>query len=192
MCAKTAPRRALFDAHAELAGNGHFESGTDSWWNPVHQLRRLKYDLDDNVIAVELSATPFSLAPRLKEENLDHLTTYDYFARIGVPAAKSRVYVDPIALDAVTAARLSVPEGQAVIRLRRLTWLRSHCPDPARRHAYPSPRRTSGRRPCAEYTPAVMSASRCVRNTGRVPVSGLMRARSSGSRDEPGSCPPDL
>ncbi len=90
---------------------------------PVHQLRRLKYDLDDKVIAVELSAIPFSLAPRLQEEDLDHLTTHDYFARMGIPAAKSRIYIDPIALDAVTAARLRVPEGHAVLRLRRLTWL---------------------------------------------------------------------
>ncbi|MFD0547579.1 UTRA domain-containing protein [Streptomyces mexicanus] len=51
------------------------------------------------------------------------MTTHDYFARLGVPAAKSRVYIDPIALDAQTATRLGVPEGQAVIRLRRLTWL---------------------------------------------------------------------
>ncbi|NLU73180.1 GntR family transcriptional regulator [Streptomyces sp. HNM0575] len=90
---------------------------------PVHQLRRLKYDVDDNVIAVELSVIPFSLAPRLQEEDLDHLTTHDYFAHLGIPAVKSRIYIDPIALDAATAARLRVPEGQAVIRLRRLTWL---------------------------------------------------------------------
>ncbi|MFD0547580.1 GntR family transcriptional regulator [Streptomyces mexicanus] len=30
---------------------------------PVHRLRRLKYDLDGSVIAVELSAIPFALAP---------------------------------------------------------------------------------------------------------------------------------
>ncbi|MEU3936525.1 GntR family transcriptional regulator [Streptomyces sp. NPDC029044] len=91
---------------------------------PVHQLRRLKFDVDDNVIAVELSVIPFALAPRLQEEeDLGHFTTHDYFARIGVQAVKSRIYIDPMALDAVTAAQLRVPEGQAVIRLRRLTWL---------------------------------------------------------------------
>ncbi|MFF8846483.1 GntR family transcriptional regulator [Streptomyces sp. NPDC015127] len=90
---------------------------------PVHQLRRLKYDVDDNVIAVELSAIPFALAPRLQEEDLNHLTTHDYFARVGIPAAKARIYIDPITLDAATADRLGVSEGQAVIRLRRLTWL---------------------------------------------------------------------
>lgn len=90
---------------------------------PVHQLRRLKFDVDDNVIGVELSAVPFALAPRLQMEDLNHLTMHDYFARAGIPAAKARIYIDPITLDAATAARLGVPDGQAVIRLRRLTWL---------------------------------------------------------------------
>ncbi|MET8898010.1 GntR family transcriptional regulator [Streptomyces albogriseolus] len=90
---------------------------------PVHQLRRLKFDVDDNVIGVELSAVPFALAPRLQEEDLNHLTMHDYFARVGIPAVKARIYIDPIAVDAATATHLRIPEGQAVIRLRRLTWL---------------------------------------------------------------------
>lgn len=90
---------------------------------PVHQLRRLKFDLDDNAIAIELTAIPFSLAPRLHDEDLAHLTVHDYFARNGVPAAKSRIYIDPTRLDEATAGQLRMPPGQAVIRLRRLTWL---------------------------------------------------------------------
>ncbi|TDD83014.1 GntR family transcriptional regulator [Saccharopolyspora karakumensis] len=90
---------------------------------PVTQLRRLKFDVDDNPIAVELSAVPFSLAPRLLDEDLAHLTVHDYFSRNGVPAAKSRVYVDPVLLDDDTASRLHLTPGGAVIRLRRLTWL---------------------------------------------------------------------
>ncbi|MER7080479.1 transcriptional regulator, GntR family [Saccharopolyspora kobensis] len=90
---------------------------------PVNQLRRLKFDVDDNPIAVELSAVPFSLAPRMLDEDLAHLTVHDYFARTGVPAAKSRVYIDPVMLDQATATRLRMPAGGAVIRLRRLTWL---------------------------------------------------------------------
>ncbi|GAA4843027.1 GntR family transcriptional regulator [Saccharopolyspora rosea] len=90
---------------------------------PVHQLRRLKFDVDENPIAVELSVIPFSLAPRLHDEDLAHLTVHDYFARTGIPAAKSRVHIDPVNLDGATAARLRLPEGKAVIRLRRLTWL---------------------------------------------------------------------
>ncbi|GAA0518203.1 GntR family transcriptional regulator [Saccharopolyspora subtropica] len=90
---------------------------------PVHQLRRLKFDVDDNPIAVELSAIPFALAPRLLEEDLEHLTVHDYFARHGIPAAKSRVYLDPVLLDRPTADQLRTTPGQAVIRLRRLTWL---------------------------------------------------------------------
>ncbi len=90
---------------------------------PVNQLRRLKFDVDGNPIAVELAAVPFSLAPRLLDEDLEHLTVHDYFARHQVPAAKSRVYVDPVQLDDSTASRLCIEPGRAVIRLRRLTWL---------------------------------------------------------------------
>ncbi|MER5387554.1 GntR family transcriptional regulator [Saccharopolyspora sp. NPDC002686] len=90
---------------------------------PVNQLRRLKFDEDDNPIAVELSAVPFSLAPRMLDEDLAHLTVHDYFARNDIPAAKSRVYIDPVLLDETTAARLHLAAGGAVIRLRRLTWL---------------------------------------------------------------------
>ncbi|MEV0701686.1 GntR family transcriptional regulator [Saccharopolyspora sp. NPDC050389] len=90
---------------------------------PVNQLRRLKFDVDDNPIAVELAAVPFALAPRMLDEDLAHLTVHDYFARNGVPAAKSRVYIDPVLLDEATADRLHMTPGQAVIRLRRLTWL---------------------------------------------------------------------
>lgn len=90
---------------------------------PVNQLRRLKFDVEHNPIAVELAAVPFSLAPRLFDENLEHLTVHDYFARNRIPVAKSRVYVDPIPLDAATAARFGTEPGRAVIRLRRLTWL---------------------------------------------------------------------
>lgn len=90
---------------------------------PVHRLRRLKFDIDGNPIAVELSAVPFSLAPRLFDEDLTELTVHDHFARHGIPAAKSRVYVDPVLLDDTTAQRLGCAPGRAVIRLRRLTWL---------------------------------------------------------------------
>lgn len=92
---------------------------------PVNQLRRLKFDVQDNPIAVELAVVPFSLAPRLFDEDLEHLTVHDYFARHRIPAAKSRVYVDPLLLDGPTAARLRTDAGQAVLRLRRLTWLRT-------------------------------------------------------------------
>jgi GntR family transcriptional regulator len=90
---------------------------------PVNQLRRLKFDIDDNPIAIELSAVPFALAPKLLDEELAHLTVHDYFARHRVPAAKSRVYIDPVLLSDADAERLACEPGQPVIRLRRLTWL---------------------------------------------------------------------
>ncbi|MHA6804029.1 GntR family transcriptional regulator [Salinifilum ghardaiensis] len=90
---------------------------------PVNQLRRLKFDTEEHPIAVELAAVPFAHAPRLLDEDLAHLTVHDYFARHRIPAAKSRVYVDPVLLDGATAGRLRIAPGQAVLRLRRLTWL---------------------------------------------------------------------
>jgi DNA-binding GntR family transcriptional regulator len=103
------------DDEAELPGLAGDE--------PVHQLRRLKYDADGDPVTVELSVIPFSLAPRLHDEDLAQLTVHDYFARTGVRAARSRIYLDPILLNEATATRLRLPEGQPVIRLRRLTWL---------------------------------------------------------------------
>jgi len=90
---------------------------------PVHHIQRLKFDIDNNPIAVELSAIPFSLAPSLHEEDLTHLTVYDYFSRHDVPIAKSRVYIEPTILSQQTATQLMTCRGQAAIRLRRLTWL---------------------------------------------------------------------
>lgn len=90
---------------------------------PVNHLRRVKFDTDDNPIAVELSAVPFALAPDLLDEELAHLTVHDYFTRNHVPAATSRVYIDPVLLTEREAARLGCAPGLPVIRLRRLTWL---------------------------------------------------------------------
>ncbi|EHR61055.1 GntR family transcriptional regulator [Saccharomonospora cyanea] len=90
---------------------------------PVNQLRRLKFDTDDNPIAIELSAVPFALAPALLDEELAHLTVHDYFARHGIPAATSRVYIDPVLLGDTEARQLACEPGRPVIRLRRLTWL---------------------------------------------------------------------
>lgn len=116
-------RHSVESATVVLAGDADVELPGVADEAPVNQLRRLKFDLDENPIAVELSAIPFSLAPRLFDEDLAHLTVHDYFARNGIPAAKSRVYVDPVLLDDANAARLRIAPGQAVIRLRRLTWL---------------------------------------------------------------------
>lgn len=116
-------RHTVESATVVTAGDADVELPSLATDTAVNQLRRLKFDVDDNPIAVELSAVPFSLAPRLFDENLEHLTVHDYFARHRVPAAKTRVYIDPILLDEGNAARLNTPPGQAVIRLRRLTWL---------------------------------------------------------------------
>lgn len=90
---------------------------------PVSELRRVKYDDRGEPLAVELTAVPFSLAPRLLSEDLRDLTVLHYFHRTGVPVTTSRMYVEPALLDADTAGLLHTTSGQPVLRLRRLTWL---------------------------------------------------------------------
>ncbi|MBV9313148.1 MAG: GntR family transcriptional regulator [Pseudonocardia sp.] len=91
--------------------------------NPVVQMVRRKFDHNDTPIAIERAAIPFALAPRLLEEDLEHLTSVVYFRRIGVPIATMRVYLDPLVLDDHTAELLRSPPGQPVLARRRLTWL---------------------------------------------------------------------
>ncbi|WP_020667283.1 GntR family transcriptional regulator [Amycolatopsis nigrescens] len=103
------------DAEVELPGLGADQ--------PVTQLVRLKFDVDENPIAVEFTAVPFALAPRLLDEDLVNLTMMPYFARQGVPVAKSRMYLDPVLLEKRHADLLAIAPGQPVLRQRRLTWL---------------------------------------------------------------------
>ncbi|MGW8378262.1 GntR family transcriptional regulator [Streptomyces sp. ODS28] len=90
---------------------------------PVNELRRVKYDEEGEPLAVELTAVPFSLAPRLLAEDLEQLTVLHHFHRTGVPVSTSRMYVEPLVLDEETAGPLRTPEGTPVLRLRRLTRL---------------------------------------------------------------------
>ncbi|WP_323135969.1 MULTISPECIES: UTRA domain-containing protein [unclassified Streptomyces] len=115
----------------------------------------------------------------------------DYFARTGVPAAKSRIYIDLIALDAATAVRLGVPEGQAVIRLRRLTWLTdgrlaearwdisARTPSRSTSNRPFSPLRTPRPRPADQHglasSPGLPSVPPCLCTATVMP--GLLRAR---------------
>ncbi|MFE7120457.1 GntR family transcriptional regulator [Streptomyces sp. NPDC057654] len=91
--------------------------------DPVNELRRVKYDEQGEPLAVELTAVPYRLAPRLLSEELEHLTVLHYFHRTGIPVSTSRMYVEALVLDAETAGLLATPPGVAVLRLRRLTRL---------------------------------------------------------------------
>jgi DNA-binding GntR family transcriptional regulator len=89
---------------------------------PVVQLVRLKYDLNENPIVVEIAAIPFALAPDLRDQDLVHLTTRSYLASRNVAIAKSRMYLDPVLLEQKYADLLAIEAGVAVLRRRRLMW----------------------------------------------------------------------
>ncbi|MCO4276013.1 GntR family transcriptional regulator [Pseudarthrobacter sp. HLT3-5] len=88
----------------------------------VIQLVRVNYDQDEKPFMVEVAAIPFSLAPRLLEEELEELAVRAYFASTGVQIARSRMYFDPILLEQRHAVLLGIDPGVAVLRRRRLMW----------------------------------------------------------------------
>ncbi|WP_329239162.1 GntR family transcriptional regulator [Actinoallomurus sp. NBC_01490] len=90
---------------------------------PVVELRRLKFDLTDTVIAIEQSAVPLRYAPDLLEKDLVHTTVLDYLGGRGVPLATSRMYISAVNLTAADADLLEAERGAAVLRLSRVTRL---------------------------------------------------------------------
>lgn len=90
---------------------------------PVVQLVRLKYDVDENPLSLEIAAVPFALAPRLLDEDLAHLTTMPFFRRTGVPVVKARLYLDAVLLAPRHAELLGVTPSDPVLRQRRYTRL---------------------------------------------------------------------
>lgn len=88
---------------------------------PVVELRRLKYDLTDAVIAIEQSAVLLRYAPDLLEQDLEHATVLDYLGGRGVALATSRMYVTAVNLTAADAAVLGERRGAAVLRFTRVT-----------------------------------------------------------------------
>lgn len=89
---------------------------------PVIQLIRVRHDLDDTPIVVEVAAIPFGLAPRLLDEQLETVSIRAHFTQTGVPIASSRMYFDPILLDQGKADLLGIEPGVAVLRRRRFMW----------------------------------------------------------------------
>lgn len=89
----------------------------------VVELRRLKFDLTDTVIAIEQSAVPLRHAPDLLDQDLVHTTVLDYLGGRGVPLAASRMYISAINLTAGDAALLGAQPGAAVLRLSRVSRL---------------------------------------------------------------------
>ncbi|GAA5172243.1 GntR family transcriptional regulator [Amycolatopsis dongchuanensis] len=92
---------------------------------PVVQLRRVKLTPEDVPVGLELSAVPFSVAPRLLSEPLEDLAIHDYLARQGVEVARSRLYIEPGLLGAQDAETLGAEQGCAVLQFLRVSWLAS-------------------------------------------------------------------
>ncbi|GAA4862855.1 GntR family transcriptional regulator [Saccharopolyspora cebuensis] len=91
---------------------------------PVIHLRRVKDDAEGVPAAVESAIIPFSVAPRLLQEDLAPLTTLAYFHRIGVPVSRSRLYISPVVAGPEESSALRVEPGAALLHLRRETYLR--------------------------------------------------------------------
>jgi DNA-binding GntR family transcriptional regulator len=89
----------------------------------VVQVERHKLTADGSrVAAAELAVLPFRYAPDLLDQDLVHATTHPYLRRRGVVLERSRLYVEPYALDAAHAELFGLPEGTAVFRWLRVTW----------------------------------------------------------------------
>lgn len=90
---------------------------------PVILLERQKLDAEDAPIGMEWSAVPFTLTPRLLDEDLAELHLLPYFQRLGLPVEKTRLYLDPFIVDADTATLTGCSPAIAALRRRRHTWL---------------------------------------------------------------------
>lgn len=89
----------------------------------VIRMHRIKEDDRHRPIGVELTVVPFEIAPHMLDEPLATLTTLAYFSRIGVPAARARLYIEPVTATSEQAVQLGCGEGSALFQLRRTTYL---------------------------------------------------------------------
>lgn len=89
---------------------------------PVTQLVRVRHDLDDTPVVVEVAAVPFRLSPRLKNEDLEKFAILEHFAALGVSVARSRLYFDAIILEQSHADLLKIEAGVPILRRRRHLW----------------------------------------------------------------------
>lgn len=89
---------------------------------PVTQLVRIRHDLDDSPVVVEVAAIPFKLSPQLLDERLEKLAILEHFAALGVTIARSRMYFDAMLLEKGHASLLGIDPGVAILRRRRHMW----------------------------------------------------------------------
>lgn len=101
-------------AEVDVPGLGEHE--------PVVHLVRLKYDVADQPIIVEISAIPFELASDLLDHDLVHLTVRAYFADKKIAIARTRLSIDPVSLEQRHAELLQLEPGVPALRRRRFMW----------------------------------------------------------------------
>lgn len=90
---------------------------------PVHQLTRVRKDLaTDEPISVEVAAVPFSISPKFAAEDLQEMAVRAHLADLGIKISRSRMYFDPVALEADIADLLDLEAGVPVLRRRRVMW----------------------------------------------------------------------
>jgi len=90
----------------------------------VFHVRRVKEDEQGRPAGLETAVVPFSVAPRLLQEDLGPLTMLAYFQRLGVPVVRSRLYLTPMVAGPAEAEALTIDEGTALFHLRRESYLR--------------------------------------------------------------------
>lgn len=89
---------------------------------PVTQLVRVRHDLDDSPVVVEVAAIPFALSPKLLDEQLETLAILEHFAALDVSIARSRMYFNAMLLEKKHADLLGISPGVAILRRRRHMW----------------------------------------------------------------------
>ena len=101
-------------ADATIAGRLRVPTG-----EPVYRFTRLRFGSGD-AMAVETTWIPVSLVPGLRAEDLDG-SLYELLARRYriVPGA-ARITIEPVNPDAETRRLLTIPAGQACLRLQML------------------------------------------------------------------------
>lgn len=90
--------------------------------DPVNQLVRVRYATDGHPLGVEVSITPFRLAPRLLDTDLQTTSIRAYLASQGIALTRSRMYLDPVSLENPYAKLINLDEGTPVLRRRRHMW----------------------------------------------------------------------
>lgn len=86
---------------------------------PLVEMVRLKLDSEDRPTTVERHVSLFSVVPRILEEDLEKLVSFDYLRRLNIPMATTRVYLDPVVLSEQDAELLGSEPGLAAFMRRR-------------------------------------------------------------------------